>query len=279
MIVTAFETFERSMARTKLSASNRGSTATMTLRDPAVARMTPSNRLLRQNVITKINEPGGNMNASVLIIEDHELLAQSLVYALRGEGVRTERLKPQTIEQILKIATKLQPTVVLLDLELGGEIGDSIQLIAPLEQLGAQVMMVTGVTNRVRLAECLEAGATGLINKATPFDELVEAVREVAELGSLIPPQQRHELMSELRRQRADDRERLEPFERLTAREQQVLARLVEGKSAEKIAEESFVSLATVRSQIRAVLLKLDVKSQLAAVALARKNNWLPTSD
>lgn len=213
---------------------------------------------------------------SVLIVEDHELLAQSLVYALRAEGVPTETLQPQSVDQILKVAEDLRPGVVLLDLELGGEIGDSIPLIGPLEELGAQVMMVTGVTDRVRLAECLEAGATGLINKSTPFDQLVEAVREVAELGSLIPADQRHELLGELRRQRAADRERLEPFERLTSREQQVLAGLMEGKSAEKIAEDSFVSLATVRSQIRAVLLKLDVNSQLGAVALARKNSWIP---
>lgn len=216
------------------------------------------------------------MNASVLIIEDHELLAQSLAFALRAEGVDTETLKPETSDQILKVAGDLRPTVVLLDLELGGQIGESIPLIAPLEELGAQVMMVTGVTNRVRLAECLEAGATGLIDKGTPFDQLVEAVREVAELGNLVPPQQRHELLGELRRQRAADRERLEPFERLTSREQQVLAGLMEGKSADKIAEDSFVSLATVRSQIRAILLKLDVNSQLGAVALARKNAWTP---
>ena len=220
------------------------------------------------------------MSASVLIIEDHELLAQSLVFALRAEGVDADTLKPETTDQILKVAEERRPTVVLLDLELGGEIGDSIPLIGPLEELGAQVMMVTGVTNRVRLAECLEAGATGLIDKSTPFDQLVEAVREVAELGNLIPQQQRHELMSELRRQRAADRERLEPFERLTSREEQVLAGLMDGKSAEKIAEESFVSLATVRSQIRAILLKLDVNSQLGAVALARRNGWTaPISD
>ena len=163
---------------------------------------------------------------------------------------------------------------MLLDLDLGGQIGSSVPLIEPLEALGAQVMMVTGVTDRVRLAECLEAGATGLINKSTPFEQLVEAVREVAELGTLIPAQQRHELLGELRRQRAADRARMEPFERLTQREQQVLQGLIDGKSAEKIAEEAFVSLATVRSQIRAILLKLDVNSQLSAVALARQAGW-----
>lgn len=214
--------------------------------------------------------------SSVLIIEDHELLAQSLSFALQAEGVPTNTIRPESAEQILDAAAGFKPGVVLLDLELGGDIGDSIPLIGPLEKLGAQVMMVTGVTDRRRLAECLEAGATGLIDKSTPFDQLVQAVQEVAELGSLVPPSQRHELLSELRHQRAADRERAQPFERLTPREQEVLAGLMAGKSAEKIAEDAFVSLATVRSQIRAVLLKLDVNSQLAAVALAQRNGWKP---
>lgn len=216
-------------------------------------------------------------DAKVLIIEDHGLLAQSLVFALRAEGVQADTLIPETPEQILGTASELQPTVILLDLELGGQIGNSVPLIAPLEAMGAQVMMVTGVTDRVRLAECLEAGAAGLLNKSTPFEQLVESVREVVELGSLVPAQQRHQLMDELRKQRAADKERMAPFERLTAREQQVLAGLMDGKSAEKLAEESFVSLATVRSQIRAVLLKLDVNSQLAAVALAQRAGWRPS--
>lgn len=216
------------------------------------------------------------MSASVLIVEDHELLAQSLLFALRAEGLAVETITPTTADAILKTADALRPTVVLLDLELGGEVGSSLGLIGPLDTLGAQVMMVTGVTDRIRLAECLEAGATALIDKSTPFDQLVAAVREVAELGTLIPQEERHELLAELRRQRALDRERLAPFERLTAREQQVLAGLMEGKSAEKIAEEAFVSLATVRSQIRAILVKLDVNSQLAAVALAQANGWKP---
>lgn len=216
------------------------------------------------------------MPSSVLIVEDHELLAQSLVLALRAEGLDAETVKPTSAERVVEVAGRLRPTVVLLDLELGGEIGTSIPLIAPLNALGAQVVMVTGVTDRARLGECLEAGATGLIDKSSPFDVLIQAIREVADLGSLVPAQQREELLSELRQQRAADRDRLAPFERLTAREHQVLAALVEGKPAETIARESFVSLATVRSQIRSVLLKLDVNSQLAAVALARSRGWNP---
>jgi DNA-binding NarL/FixJ family response regulator len=212
----------------------------------------------------------------VLIVEDHGLLAESLLLALRAEGLDAERVAPVTIDGILSEARRLSPTVVLLDLDLGGEIGSSVGLIPPLQELGAQVVMVTGITDPARLAECLEAGATGLIDKTTSFDQLVDSVREVAELGTIVSPTRREALLAELRRQRRDDQRRREPFERLTPREREVFAALMDGKPAEVIATESFVSLATVRSQIRTILLKLGVNSQLAAVALVRRNGWTP---
>ena len=69
-------------------------------------------------------------------------------------------------------------------------------------------------------------------------------------------------------------RERLEPFERLTPREAEVLALLMQGQAAEAIARRFVVSEATVRTQIRGVLGKLGVGSQLAAVAEAHRVGW-----
>jgi len=60
----------------------------------------------------------------------------------------------------------------------------------------------------------------------------------------------------------------------LTEREQSVLAELMEGHCAEEIAKAAFVSISTVRSQIKAILQKLGVNSQLAAVALTRRAGW-----
>ena len=71
----------------------------------------------------------------------------------------------------------------------------------------------------------------------------------------------------------------LSPFEQLTMREREVLAALVDGLTAEEIAETHFVALTTVRSQIRAVLQKLGVRSQLAAVAYANRVGWQPKAD
>jgi DNA-binding NarL/FixJ family response regulator len=87
----------------------------------------------------------------------------------------------------------------------------------------------------------------------------------------------RHALLGELRARRAEEQRRLAPFRCLTPREQAVLAALMEGKHAKQIAAESFVSLGTVRAQIKSILLKLGVSSQLSAVALARQAGWSPS--
>ena len=81
-------------------------------------------------------------------------------------------------------------------------------------------------------------------------------------------------MLDELRIERAGQRTTLSRFERLTAREREVLAALVDGLSPEEMAAAQYVALTTVRSQIRAVLQKLGVHSQLAAVACANRAGW-----
>mgnify|MGYP000607291262 CR=1 FL=1 len=75
---------------------------------------------------------------------------------------------------------------------------------------------------------------------------------------------------------RRHDRVRLDPFRQLTARESEVLYDLMQGRNADAIAEASFVSVTTVRTHIRSILRKLDVSSQLAAVAMATGAGWKP---
>jgi DNA-binding NarL/FixJ family response regulator len=70
--------------------------------------------------------------------------------------------------------------------------------------------------------------------------------------------------------------ERFAGFERLTPRERQVLVALMSGSTAQEISKASYVSVPTVRSQIRSILSKLGVSSQLAAVVLAYRSGWGP---
>jgi two-component system, NarL family, nitrate/nitrite response regulator NarL len=68
----------------------------------------------------------------------------------------------------------------------------------------------------------------------------------------------------------------LEVFERLSPREQEVLYALMKGQTARDICERDYVAMPTVRSQIHAILSKLGVTTQLAAVVLAYRSGWSP---
>lgn len=213
----------------------------------------------------------------VLIVEDHDLLADSLSAALAVEGFEVER--PPTLDpaSVLDAAECLRPHVALVDFRLGDDV-TALEMIRPLRELGASVVMVTGERDPIALGECIEAGAIGLLHKSEPFDRLLDAVRDVAELRTVLSLAERDELLRALREHRVAEAERHAPFERLTPREQQVLAGLIDGLSADALAARDYVSIATIRSQIRAVLSKLGVSSQLAAVALARAADWRPES-
>jgi two-component system nitrate/nitrite response regulator NarL len=209
------------------------------------------------------------------IVEDHELLAESLFYVLRDEGYQAAVIAASSLEDIERGVIDFDPDVVLMDLHLGDRVGSVLPLVKRLSAAGHRVVMITGVTDRARLSESIEAGAVGIISKAASFESLLMAIRDAVESDTMMSEIERQNWLAELRRYRAADELRKKPFERLTHREQEVLARLCDGHSANQIAEESYVALSTVRSQIRAVLMKLGVGSQLEAVAAARRGGWL----
>ena len=118
------------------------------------------------------------------------------------------------------------------------------------------------------------AGSSALIDGSEPFDQLFRTINRILRIST---QHQTATSPTSLALPRAADRPqhpRLQLFAILTEREQVVLAELMEGHCAEEIANAAFVSISTVRSQIKAILQKLGVNSQLAAVALARRAGW-----
>jgi DNA-binding NarL/FixJ family response regulator len=212
----------------------------------------------------------------LLIVEDHELLSGTLAIALRQRGLEVEAVNGPSRDAIVERARQLAPVLVLLDLDLGPALGDGADFVAPLVEAGGRVVIMSGDTSRARLGACVEAGASGVVGKASRFEDLVDTVQRAAEGSTIFPEEERQSLLASLRDSRKAESRRLAPFARLSPREEAVLAGLLAGESAETIAERSYVSLATVRSQIRAILSKLGVNSQLAAVALARDAGWTP---
>jgi two-component system nitrate/nitrite response regulator NarL len=212
----------------------------------------------------------------VLIVEDHVLLAESLAVALRlrdFDEVAVVDVAALDDTGILGCVQRTAPDVVLVDLHLGDD-RLSLPLIAPIIELGPVVLVLTASADRVLLAKCLEAGALGVFGKGQAFDDLAAGLIDAMLGRSTMHPAARDELLAELHehRRRVDHLDQL--FARLTERERDVFAAVIDGLTADEIATQLFVSVATVRSHIRSILEKLGVNSQLAAVALARRTGW-----
>jgi DNA-binding NarL/FixJ family response regulator len=218
----------------------------------------------------------GQARGAVLIVEDHQLLAHSLSLALTAEGFTVTVAGLASEAGILEAFQQSGAEIVLLDLDLGGTVGDGLGLVRPLRDRGGRVLVVSGSCDRPRLASCLEQGAVGILPKSTPYERLVDAVIDIAAGRPVISECDRHAMLTELRAWRSRQRQELAPFETLTGRESQVLAALMDGQGCEAIASAWFVSEATVRTQIRGVLTKLGVGSQLAAAAQAQRVGWRP---
>lgn len=209
----------------------------------------------------------------VVMIDDHPLLTHALAFALRSRGVACTVPTLHDPERLLDDVRALGPDVVLLDLDLG-PLGDGADLVPPLVALGATVVVVSATREEEKIGTALARGASGFIAKERPLDELVEGVLAVARGGSLMTLQDRDRLIAQARTAERRRRATLAPLEDLSTREAHVLRALLAGSSVREIAVAGHVSEATVRSQVRAILRKLDVSSQREAVALAARASW-----
>ena len=214
--------------------------------------------------------------SAVLIVDDHELVATSLVLSLRGEGIAAHHCGSSGgAEGVLAAAAGHAPGLVLLDLDLGrdasGRRVDGVRLVAPLRASGWRVLILSGSADHARIGAGLAEGAMAWVPKNAPFPTLLAAVGD-ALAGREVMTRARREQFIALHRRRAGEQDELHAkLSRLTPREREVLALLASGQRAQAVADRFVVSLATVRTQIRAVLTKLEVGSQLEAVALYRK--------
>ena len=213
----------------------------------------------------------------VVIVEDHQLFAEAIDLALSVEGYDVRRVEVPTSPTApgLVVATiiKQRPRVVLLDLDLG-RFGDGVRLIEPIARSGANVVVVTGSTDLGRWGEAVRSGARKVLSKSQPLRDILATVRRISAGLPVMDREEREELLAEWSRQRFESQGVRGRLGLLTSRESEVLGHLMKGRPVREIAGLSVVSEATVRTQVKSILAKLEVSSQLAAVGLAHEIGW-----
>ena len=209
----------------------------------------------------------------VLIAHDLPLLRDLLAMSLRCAGfLDVLAARDGGVAELLAEAAWWRPDVALL----GARPGDraATAAIEGLSSRAVAVLVLVDDPDPLLLARCLQAGAAGLFDASQPFEHLVCLLGDAAMGRTILEPWARHEILRALESRQADEQRRRAPFWALSDVEGEVLTLMTRGKHAEEIAAQRVVSVATVRSQIRAVLRKLGVNSQLAAVVLAERAGW-----
>jgi DNA-binding NarL/FixJ family response regulator len=205
-----------------------------------------------------------NKTIRVLIVEDHQIVADGLTALLNDQRDMSVVGNVASVAESAPAAAELMPDVVLLDFRLndgtGADAAAAIRRVAP----QSKHIFLTREDSDVAKFAALESGASGFIHKSRAAGEVVDAIRTVASGGTLITPTS---IATLLNRRRQSESQR----ESLTAREKEVLRLMAEGVSSRDIATRLGISYATVRTHIRSLGAKLGVHSKVQAIVKARE--------
>ena len=168
--------------------------------------------------------------------------------------------------------------VAVVDLNLPD--GDGLELIEDFSSREPQIMtlVLSASLEPGRFARAVEAGAAGVLHKATPIKEIVDAVRQLKAGEALLSPAEIFDMLRVVGRERQEQKAAREAIERLTPRERDVLKALAEGLESREIAEKMNITVETERTHMVNILQKLGVHSRLHALVFAVRHGIVEIS-
>lgn len=211
----------------------------------------------------------------VLLVDDHASARQPLAILIAREPDMTVVAQAGSLAEARAALVGTEIDIAVVDLGLPD--GDGVELVGDVcaANPNGAVLVLTAETDRRHLARAVEAGASGVLNKAAALDEILGAVRRLAAGEPLLSARELLELLDLLRlagREREQERDANAALARLTAREREVLQAVAEGLSDKEIAGRLYISGKTVRSHVASILAKLGVESRLQAVIFALRH-------
>ena len=165
---------------------------------------------------------------------------------------------------------KLKPDVVLMDIQM--PVMDGLEatrlIVAEQSKVSTHVLILTTFERDEYIFESLRSGASGFILKNAPPEDLINAIRVVADGNALLAPSVTRRIIAEFA-QKPVLKTYEEEIQQLTEREVEVLRLVARGKTNEEIAGELVIGEATVKTHVSNVLAKLDLRDRVQAVVFA----------
>lgn len=203
---------------------------------------------------------------TVLVVDDHELVRAGICRMLTDTPDLEVIAEADSGEAALEAARRLQPQVVLLDVNMPGIGG--VETTRRLLQINPdlRILAVSGLAEEPYPSLLLKAGAKGYITKGAPLDEMVKAIRKVMQGGKYFSA----DIAEQLAASYLSD-QNSSPFEQLSEREMQVAMMVVNCVGSQEIADRLFVSVKTVNTYRYRIFEKLGIDSDVKLTHMAMR--------
>jgi len=205
----------------------------------------------------------------VLIVDDDDLMRAGLVELLTSDSEIEITGEAATGREAVEQARRLTPDVVLMDVrmpDLDG-IGATRELAAAAPD--ARVLILTTFEQDDYVFGALRAGASGFLLKRTRPEDLIAAVHTIAAGDSLLSPSVTRRVIDRMAQQPTPNLADQDTLDELTPREREVLELIARGLSNREIAAALVVEESTIKTHVKRILMKLNLRDRVQAVIFA----------
>jgi DNA-binding NarL/FixJ family response regulator len=206
---------------------------------------------------------------SVLIADDDALMRAGLVELLTADPGIEVIGQASTGREAVERARQLAPDVVLMDVRMPDLDGIAATRELSLAAPGARVLVLTTFEHDDYIFGALRAGASGFLLKRARPEELIAAVHTIAAGEALLSPSVTRRVIDRMAQQPTPELADQAKLKALTAREREVLVLVARGFSNREIAAALAVEESTVRTHVKRILMKLDLRDRIQAVIFA----------
>jgi DNA-binding NarL/FixJ family response regulator len=217
----------------------------------------------------------------VLVVDDHDLFRRGLSEVLDEEPDIEVVGQARNGQEAAEKAEELAPDVVFMDLNMPGQSGIAATAYLTQKWPDLKVLVLTVSEEAGDLFRALSVGALGYVLKISSPQDIIDALRQVHQGWVVVSPAMAPRFLSDLGQTAAQEsisqvaQAALVKETQLTLREQEILRHVARGKSNIEIADELVISENTVKSHIKNILVKLQIKNRSEAVAYAARFGFL----